>query len=266
METGNYITPGEIIFFAAGMSGDQNQKVLTNGFFKALIQRSWEELNMQSSFKTGRADFDMPHHLSIPLPADCFDVKDVYVYSGDACVIADSHKVYWKRNYYTKGNGYLANDKGNNSRDPFTRSHSSVPQNKALIRHGNPGNINKLLFYNLENGFLMLSSSCLSAGNKIHIHYGSTGCKVEDAPIIPVYFKTAIEDYVTEAALRFRMANEPAMIRTWSPMQQLYERRLDKDGMNGSWFQAVRRASQLNKSQRSELYSYLGRASWAQGR
>lgn len=266
MNTGAYVAPGELIFFASAMAGDKENRIVPYGFLMALVQRAWEDLNMQSYFKDGHADFDMPQDLSIPLPADCFDVKNIYVYSGDLCVIGQSHKVYWKRNYYTKGNGFLANDKGYNSRDPFFRSHIARPDNKALIRHDDPRSVNRTLYYNLQNGFLMLSSSCLLAGNKVHIHYGSTGCDVGDAPIIPVYFKTAIEDYVTEAALRFRMAQEPANYRMWRDLQQSYERRLDKEGMNGSWFTAVKRASQLNKDQREALGTYLGRGGWAQGR
>lgn len=267
MQTADYIKAKDIIFMAAGFAGDPEFKVLPRGMYISLISDAFRELNMDSFFMEARFETVLPEgHLTIPLPGDCFNVKNVYIYDGDVCDYAQSKKVWWKRNYYTNGGGYIANDKGYNGNDPYYTSHSSLRENKALIRYQDQDNINNVLYYNIQNGNLMLSASCRAAGKKVHIHYNSTGCDVDEAPIIPRFFKQAIEDYTTEAALRFRAANEPANARNWLGLSQAYTVRLDKEGMNGSWHNAIMRVRKMSSAQRADLSDYLGKAAWATGR
>jgi hypothetical protein len=272
MNTGQYHKPQEILFMASAMAGDRDYKVLPRGFYMALIQEAFRELNLSTFFSEKRFDFVFPTDtLTAALPEDCFNIENIYMFNGNTCDIENSRKVYWKRNYFTKGNGFIANDKGmNNLNDPFLSNrilaNSTGSSDKSLIRYNDQTRVANVLYYNVQMGNLMLSSSCRGAGNKVHLHYRSTGGNVTDAPIIPVFFKTAMEDYVTEAALRFRMANEPLNARTWQALQQMYERRLDKEGMNGSWHRANMSVKRLNKSQLEELKTYLGRAAWASGR
>lgn len=266
MNTGHYITPDSVLFTAAAMAGDKDFKVIPKGFYLSLIQDAFRELTIASFFAEQRAELDFPHDsLTIQLPSDCFDIKNVYIFNGDLCTTENSRKVWWKRNYFTKGNGFIANDKGKNNHDPFYQNHSTLSQDKSLIRYDHREGVNDVLYYNIQMGNMMFSSSCRAAGTKIHIHYSGTGGSVLDAPIIPIIFKPAIEDFVTEAALRYRMANEPSMARNWMAMQQLYDRRLDKEGMNGSWFSAKMKAKSMNSSQRNELAEYLGRGAWSSG-
>lgn len=273
MQTGQYHPPSEILFMASAMCGDKENKFVPRGFYMSLIQEAFRELNMFSFFSEKRQDYDFPlDDLTLPLPEDCFDVENVYIFNGDNCVITNSRKVYWKRNYYTQGAGYIANDKGTNMNDPFIMNHTLASKknfdknDKSLIRYEDQTSVNSVLFYNIQGGNIMFSSSCRAAGNKVHIHYRGTGGKIIEAPIIPAFFKVAIEDYVIEAALRYRMANEPLSARTWSALQQMYMQRLDKNGMNGSWHNAKMFITRLNKSQLQELATYLGRGSWASGR
>lgn len=273
MNTGEYYKPSEILFMASAMAGDQEYKVIPRGFYMALIQEAFRELNMISFFAEKRVDFKLSvGNLTHSLPEDCFNIENVYLFSGKQCVIANSQKLYWKRNYYTEGVGYIANDKGNNLNDPFLTNHTLASRknfnksDKSLIRYEDQTRVNSVLYYNLQGGNLMVSSSCRGRGEKIHLHYRSTGGKVLEAPIIPVYFKVAMEDYVTEAALRFRMANEPMNIKNWAFLQNEYKQRLDKNGMNGSWHEAKMKVKRLNKSQLEELKTYLSRNAWASGR
>lgn len=268
MDTGDYIKAKEIIFMAAGMSGDKDFKNVPKQFYISIISDAFRELNMESKFLDAHVDIVMPkEHLSIVLPSDCFNVLNVYVFDGDHCTFEQTKKLWWKHNYFTNGRGYVASDKGYNGHDPYyTNHHFSNKNDKSLIRYDNSNTVNQTLFYNIQNGLLMLSSSCKKAGAKIHIHYNSTGCDVDEAPVIPRFFKTAIEDYTTETALRFRMANEPANARTWASFQQIYERRLDKEGMNGSWFNAIQRVKKMSTAEKSDLFNYLGKAAWATGR
>lgn len=268
MNTGHYVTPESLIFNAAGFAGDTKHEYLPRGFYMALIRDAFQQLNMSSKFSEQRVSFPVPqNHLTIALPEDCFDVENVYMYSGTTCDFNVTKKVYWKRHYYTEGQGYVANDKWDNRNDPYFENHSSRDLDTRIAdnlkREAVPST---LLYYNIQMGNLMLSSSCRSAGNMVHIQYRGTGIKAMDAPIIPIYFKAAIEDYITEAALRFRMANEPEKAKVFIYLQQLYEKRLDKEGMRGSWHEAVFLAKTMNDSQRNELNDYLSRGGWGTGR
>lgn len=268
MNTGNYITPETIIFNASVNAGDRNYESFPKGFYMSLIQDAFEELNMTSFFAEERADLDLPmDNLTLALPKGCINVMNIYVYNGNECNPSNSRKLYWKRNYFTKvGPGYVANDKWHNNRDPFLEKHTNTSStDKSLIRHNASSGINELLYYNIQMGNLMLSSSCRSAGTKVHIHYRGVGGDVTEAPIIPRYYKQAIEDYVTEAALRARMANEPSNFRNLQPLWAMYEKRLNKEGMFGSWFTAVQMVRDMNTSQYNELSEYLGRNAWSQG-
>lgn len=267
MNTGSYITSDDILSVASAMAGDRDYKSLPKGFYYSLIQKAFEELNMDSFFQEVRVDLDFPEDLSLTLPKDCFNMLNVYIFSGDKCNIESSRKVWWKRNYYTKGGGgYIANDKGNNTNDPYYNSHTTNgATDKSLIRFNDANSVNSALFYNIQMGEIMFSSSCKSAGTKVHLHYNGTGCAIGEAPIIPTYFRSAIEDYVIEAALRFRMANDSGDIRKWQAIWNIYTKQLDKEGMDGSWFKAVMRVRNMNSSQRAELSEYLGRAGWVNG-
>lgn len=270
-QTGDYIKVGDIMFNAAGFAGDTGFKNVPRGFYTQQINDAFRELNMETKMLDGHADFIIPKNLTIPLPIDCFDVKNVWVYSGDSCDFNDVRKVWWKRNYYTQGGqGYLANRTGHSINDPYyindSFSSKANKENLDLIRYRNNNTVNNTLFYNIQNGAIMLSASCLAAGTKVHVNYNSSGCDVYDAPIIPRFFKSAIEDYTTEAVLRFRMVNEPSSAKLWMATQQLYDRRLDKNGFNGSWHTAVLRAKRMSDSERTDLAVYLGKAAWATGR
>lgn len=264
--TGHYVTPESLIFNAAGNAGDKSHSIIPKGFYMALIRDAFVDLNMSTNFAEQRANYPMPERsLTLSLPADCFSVKNIYMFNGTDCTFDVTKKVYWKRNYYTQGQGYVANDKWNNGRDPIFQTHAESFDNKPAPSINGDRESN-LLFYNIEMGNLMLSSSCRAAGSMVHIHYNGTGSDIMDAEIIPIFYKTAIEDFITEAALRFRMANEPTMAKNLAYLQQLYEKRLDKEGFRGSWHKAVSLAKNMNPVQRADLNNYLSRGGWATGR
>lgn len=265
MNTNNFISPDVVLSSAAAMCGDREYRVISRGFYMALIQEAFESLALDTFFDEKREDFHLPDDLTLPLPETCFNVKNVYMFEGTICDISKSRKVYWKRNYFTRGVGYIANDKGNqNTNDPFYDNHGD-----DVHFHGDQtfarmnGNVDERLFYNIQQGNIMFSSSCRGKG-KVHIHYNGTGCKIGDAPIIPIFLRTAMEDYVTEAALRFRMANDPTNFKMWAALQMEYKNRLTAP-YTGSWEKAEYRIKNLNSSQREELKEYLSRPAAGSG-
>lgn len=251
METGHYIAPNEILFKSAAYAGDIEFKTAPKGFYISLIQDALNELHLASMYLDARHDYVIDKTLRFLLPKDCIRVDAVYVFSGDACNIESSKRVYWKRNYYNRGASYIANNKADQNNDPFITRTSSL---------------SGLLFYEIENNELRISDSCRNAGTKIHIKYKSSGGVFEDSPVIPIIFKDAITDYVTEGVLMFRMANETSNAAVLSRMVDRFSMRLDKNGMNGSWQTAVVNAKRYSKSKMDDLKTYMAHGPWGTGR
>lgn len=251
MDSAAFITPNEVLFVAAAMAGDKDFKAIPRGFYLTLIQEAFNDLNMASLFAIKRQDFEMPPGLTIPLPSDFVGEDAVYAFTGDACTKHNSRKIWHKRNYYTEGKGFIATNTG-------------VPTD--IFQNQGTGGHESFLYYEIENGQLMLSSSCLGAGNKIHLKYRSSGGELGEAPVIPLMFKTAIQDFVIESATRYRMANEQSNVKLWMAINDRYERRLDKSGMNGSWHEAKMSARNMSPGKRSDLATYLGKGGWANGK
>ena len=267
MNTNNYINSDIILSKASIMAGDREHKSLPRSFYYALIQQAFEKLALHTFFDEKRANIPLDGGLVYSLPTDCFNVKNVYIFSGTICVISSSRKVWWKRNYFTEGVGYIANDKGRNHRDPFYGNHTNFNSRDAIEHlpgRQNSSNVNSELFYNFQMGNIMLSSQCLGAGQNLHIHYNGTGCPIGEAPIIPIYLREAMEDYVITGALLARMANDSGDIRKWQSLYQTYSAKLNTP-FTGSWDRAELIAKSMNSSQRSELSEYLGRGAWQSG-
>lgn len=265
MNTGYYVTPESLIFNASVFAGDTKHEYIPKGVFMAWIRDAFVELNMQTHFQEQRKNvpFDSKT-LTIQMPEDCFDIRNIYMFNGTECDFDVTKKVYWKRNYFTNGDGYVANDKWANGQDPIFTSHSSVHlKDKDTDMLQGP---NGILFYNLQLGNIMFSSNCRSAGTMVHIHYSGTGSEAMDAPIIPIFYKNAIEDYIIEAGLRMRMAMDPMNAKSFAYMQQLYEKRLDKEGVRGSWHSAKILSRTMSTSQRNDLNNWLSRGAWGKGR
>jgi hypothetical protein len=264
MNTFTFVTPEEILSNVLPQVDDTRMDFMPKGFYMSAIQKAMEDLALDTFFDERQEVFSFPgESLSLPMPEGAFNIRNIYVFHGDKCDIGSAQKVWWKRNYFTRGSGFMANDRGNNNNDPFYASHTVTKkgEDKSLIRYERtPGNIH---FYNIQAGMIMFSSSCRSFP-KVMIHYNGTGTPIGDAPIIPVIFRSAIEDHVTEFVLRVRMAKELSQVQKWRSLWQIYSQRKD-DPYNGSWAKAETKAKSLHASQREELKEYLSRGGWLSG-
>jgi hypothetical protein len=267
MTTNTYITPEIILSTVQGMVGDTKGLLLPKGVYISAVQKALEDLSLESFFAVKHESFDFPNDtLTLEMPRGCFNIKNIYLFSGSECIIGQSRKVYWKRNYYTQGNGYVANDKVNNVPDPFFGSHGQgfrSRQPNGINNHlGGTvnGDIGNLLYYNIQMGDIMFSSSCRGKGNRIMIEYNHTFTDIGDAPIIPIIFRAYVEDYVCEYVLRMMGANDPAKLKLW----QIYDMRLNKL-YDGSKARAIQTALSMNSSQRQELAIYYSRGQWSEG-
>lgn len=261
MNTSVYYKSDDILFMVLPRVNDIEFVRYPKGFYISLIQKALEELGMDTFFDERNESFDFPvENLTLKLPAGCFNVRNIYLFNGDSCNIASSIKVWWKRNYFTKGNGYTANDKYNNYSDPFYGSHGGTAfrGNKDFIRANAQDNAK--YFYNIQMGNLMFSSHCRGVANKVMIHFNGTGCDLGSVPFIPVFLRTAVEDYVTVRALEGMVAKD----RAWKDLLLFYNNKMTQP-YEGSWDKAEQRIKSMNTSQRAELFEYLSAPNITQG-
>jgi hypothetical protein len=267
----NYVSVNEILHDVTKLVADPRMDFYSKGGYTSLVQQALEGLSFDTFFDIRRESFDFPvDSLSLDMPLGAFNIKEIYLYHGTECDITRSQKVWHKRNYYTKGAGYFANNKGNNVNDPFYDSNSIKFSNTldGSVNRGyyrrDVGSANDHYFYNVQNGVIMFSSPC-RAFEKVHVVFNGTGCDIGDEPIIPLFLREAVKDFVCEEVLRAKMAIDPKMATLWS----IYEKRLNRDqkyGFNGSWPRAEYRVKTMSSAERSDLFEYLGRPSWGSGK
>jgi hypothetical protein len=258
----DYISSDNVVGSTSLMMGDAENKKLSVGRYRSFTQRALQELSFDTFFDIKRFDLPIPENLYLDLPPGTFSVKEVYVFNGDECNIQNAQKLWWKGNYYTRGNGFFAKNRGvNNIIDPF------YPSGGGLVRDQNSQDLvrvegmiqNKLLFYNVENGQMMLSPACKQY-QKIHIRAHGSICPLGEIPLIPPFFQMAVEDFVCEFASRELMAGDEG--QKYAFLNKTYQQRLDYSGMYGSWFKAKQRIKTMSKGERDDFFEYFSRWSW----
>ena len=133
----NMISPEEILADVLKLAGDESFKDNSKGYYYSLIQQALQELAFDTYFDQRTEFFDVPENLNLPMPMGAFNLREMYLYNGTECNFSTAQNVYWKRNYFTKGNGSLSRDKGtSNSSDPFFQNRRLGNGNPSYRRTG----------------------------------------------------------------------------------------------------------------------------------
>ena len=261
----NFVTVNEMLSDVLKLVDDERYETNSKGYYTSLIQQALEQLAFDTFFDERRESFPFPDNLCLDMPAGAFNLKHVYLFDGTTCDVTNSRKVWWKNNYYTRGNGYFADNKGNNGNDPYFPSNSygrrsEHPDIAESLR--NRTSVENHYFYNIQNGIIMFSSAC-KVYPKVHIVYNGVGCDLGDVPIIPLFLREAVMDFVTEFTLRIKMAKPDG--RVWYSLWQIYDKKLDRSGFNGSWHSAELRVKSMSISEKTDLFEYFGKNQWQSG-
>lgn len=256
----DYLSADNMLASVVRLCQDPETKKIPKGRYVSLLHRALQELSFDTFFNIKRFDEPVPECLYFDMPAGTFSVKEVYVYNGEVCNIRTAQKLWYKPNYYTRGNGFFAKNRGNNNIiDPFYPSNSDMvrdPRTQEMVRV--PDVSDGLLWYNVENGQMMVSPAAKNY-QKIHVVAHGTICPFGEAPLIPPYFQEAVEDFVCEFATRELIGVDGQL---YLVMNREYQRRLDYHGYNGSWHKAKTRIKNMSKGERADFYEYLQRWSW----
>jgi len=238
------LTPDQIKADILLTLGDEAERVFNPGWYVSQIEQALTELEIDSMFNEVYKDFPVPESLSIKIPSGCFNLRNVYLYSGDCCEVTNQVNVYWKRNYkLAKGSTYTANNKPS-IEDPFITNPISDDSH--------------VYFFNVNNGFIELSSSCLGYDN-IRIQFNGVSTEIGQVPMIPRLFRQAIKSWVLceayKAMRRFdaktynSLFNQEYMLLMGNPYDSL-------------WPVAIKRAKNMDTKYKSDFKEYMSRMNY----
>lgn len=253
----NFVSVNTILADVLKTVKDPSTKLNSRGWYTSQIQQALEELSFDTFFSEHNQAFDMPDNLRLDMPKGAFNLKNIYLFNGDDCTIGATANVYWKRNFINgrSGSGYVANDHWSNENDRFHKKRGFQGDD----RQNHP---EKLNFFGIQNGQIMLSESCRGF-EKVMLVYNGILTDIGEAPVVPQFFRQAVKDYVTVKALE-QKSND--MVGTneyghWVNMLNRYEARLNQP-YDGSWAKAEYRSKQLNNKVRSDVKEYFTRLNY----
>jgi len=262
------ITVGEILSDVARFTGEQKNKYVSKGFMISQMNKCLEELSFHTFFQEDSRTFTMPQNRILDIPPLVFNIKQIFLYSGDSCTVNNSVNVYWKNNYtHFGGQKGFSRAKLDNQRDPFygPAYPSNIDNNPAKVfAPANPANPEAegldgdLFYYGEQQGKLFFSPNC-SRYPKIMIKFNGIWQVDDTKPSIPRYFRDVIVDWVCERVFMAMIPENPGL---YMPQADRFTRRLDRNGLRGSWMNAERLVKRLGSKQRADLDEYLARLNY----
>ena len=225
------------------------KKGFSKGWYISRIQDAMQELSFDTYWLKVQQDIEMPENCQLKMPKNVFNVREIYLYSGEICNPANSQVVYWKRlfNNTSSGEGYTAKvkDDGSNSGDAF------LPNQRYFTKNTN-GFWGPKYYYNVMNGLLMFSKDCNSFPY-VRIIYNGMGVENGDMPIIPRFFERAVVDYVEERFYNAMKSRDP---RTYRGLWTDSFNRLN-DFRTGSWSKAKKRIKSMDSQEKESMEEYI---------
>jgi len=259
METREAVSMNLIIADALQFVDDAGlRKGFAEGWYRSQVQSAVEKLALHTYFDVKTGDYVMPKKkLQDKMPLDCFNIRELYAWSGACCTPQNSAIIHYKRLYNNKPGGAdytaLRKDRGSQQEDPFYQPFSFPVSYTGSNVEGR----SNLLYANVQNGLIMFSSSCGSWDN-YRIVYNGMGGNIGEEPLIPRMLRETIVDMVVERAYRAMKARDPRTYRAlWSDAyNHLYNRQ------TGTYWDAVRIVKTMGSWAKDNYAEYQNRGDW----
>lgn len=256
----SFASPEEILSFVTKLTDDEEYKFISKGWYTSQIQQALQALAFDTFFDERHSSLSIPANLRIKLPSGAFNVSKMYLYNGTVCDIKNSQNVFWKREYFTGGSGYLASDKYNNN-DPFfqNRMADGKDRSSGIDRPGEVRTGGNLYFFNIVEGIIMLSPNCAAFQN-LYISYNGMGCDYGDKPVIPRFLQQAVNFWVADKALSIRRSKskDAFELNKWNLIYNSNLVSLNGRSMyDGEWYKAEVRVKSMDNKARKDLKEYL---------
>jgi len=236
----NYLSINDVLADVQVILQDEDNHMLTPGFYKAQVKLALNELGFDYPFvEAAPVDVELPDDLIVTMPAGCYNLKQLFVFTGTPDSITYSERVYWKKGMHTQGKntGYTADTKPYLFNDPFC----SVDAADYSI-----------YFFTIHNGTIYLSDSCQNYDYVRMIFDGIPSRNLSEVRMVPPEVRKAVVDWVTvrcAGALKMKDAR-------YRVIQMDAERSLDEYGLNGSWHEAQQRIVRLDKKMLKDVIEY----------
>jgi hypothetical protein len=235
----NLLSIQEVLADVLVVMNDEENKMLTPGFYNAQVKYALDELGFDISFLPVTNDYPMPTDLMLDFPKGCFNLKNIHIFTGTPNNVGYVENVYWKKGAQTRGKetGYTADQHEWNLSDPFCRVASSG---------------NSLYYFSIQNGIIRLSDAC-SGYDYIRVTFdGIPSQNLDVVKMVPPECRKAIVLWVTDkcaGALKSREAK-------YRQVQVDAANQLDEYGLTGAWHEAKMRLLKLDKKKLNDVILY----------
>jgi len=253
----NFCTINEIKSDVLVAINDENERLLSPGFYKRQIKKALEELSFDTFFSVVYLDLDMPETLTMNIPKNMWNIKDIFVWNHgsvdctldtcDDCSINGMQRVFYKRNFISQGKGYGYTSRNHeNNIDPFMRIN---------------GNAGALKWYNVVNGVIMLSDSCQDFDRIRIVANGLMSADVNNSKIIPMFVRDAVMLWALERAAFALKARDQKYRVIW--MDTRTELFTASSRVTGNiWDEAKYRLKKRDKKEMDDWNTYLAKMNY----
>lgn len=253
----SFVSVNEILADVLIITNDSGFKISSRGWYISQVRQALQELSFDTFFDEREEELIIPNDLRIEMPKGAFNLRQIFLFNGNKCNVGvNTPNVWFKENFWTGGNGFLARDKWNNNGDPFYQTRTRSPQARNEVTLGSRS---QLYYFGIQNGLIMLSESCRKF-EKIMVFFNGIGGEIENTPIIPQFFRQAVKDYVASKGLQAAIA--AATDSTEFNKLTFLKKDIDADlkqPFDGSWAKAEQRAKHTDKKIRQDLKEYLAK-------
>lgn len=242
------LSTNEILADALMIIDDREQRQLTPGWYARQVKKALEQLNYQAPFVELFKDIELPENLIVSMPKGSWNIRDLFLWSGDECIIEYSVRVGHKTNFntYGQGTGYTARTK---------------PSQPDLFINNYGVNDTSLYFYYANAGNIFLSDACASYDNIRIVYNGSPTQDIDDVRFIPPVAREALIGYVVERAFFVLKTRDPKYRLAWADAKaDLYQ---EPSRMEQSkWDMAITLLKRLDKKRLDDLSVYLSKMNY----
>jgi hypothetical protein len=235
----NFLSINEVLADVLVILDDQDQSLLTPGFYRAQVRNGLDELGFDISFLPVTNDYEIPDDLIVEMPKGCFNLRQIHLFTGTPDNVGYVENCYWKKGRHTRGanTGMTADVHHYNVTDPFIRVNVDECS---------------LYYFSVQNGQIYLSDACSNFDYVRLTFDGIPSMNLDDVKMIPPEVRKAIVLWVTDkcaGALKMRDAR-------YRIIQSDAINQLDEYGLSGAWHEAKMRLRRLDSKQMKDIIEY----------
>jgi hypothetical protein len=236
---------------------DENERLLSPGFYTRQVKKALEELSFDTYFNVVYIDLPLPTTLTMPIPKNMWNINDIFIWKHgsvdceqstcDDCSIPGMERIFYKRHFISKGKGY----------GYTARNH----ENGSDLYIRNAGQATNLKWYNVVQGVIMYSETCSPYDRVRIVANGLMAGDINASKIVPLFVRDAVTLWATERAAFALKGRDPKYRVIWMDARtELYTPSSRQSG--NVWDSAQYRLKHRDQKERDDWNSYLSRMNY----